>query len=51
MLIGDNDTGRKKREKKKRRGGIYWAGDDTFDLKVPRVGDRTASRGSSFGFK
>ena len=23
-------------------------GDDTFDLKVPRLGDRTASGGSSF---
>ena len=34
-------------EKKEKSFGIYWEGDDT-DLKVPRVGDRTASRGSSF---
>jgi len=33
---------------RKKRFGIYWEGNDTFDLKVPRVGDRTASGGSSF---
>ena len=33
------DTGRKK------WFGIYWQGDDTFHLKVPWVGDRTASGG------
>ena len=47
-----NDTGRKKKKKdnnkKEKSFGIYWEGDDTFDLKVPRVGDRTASGGSSF---
>ena len=48
VLRGVNiDTDRKKK-KKKNSFGIYWEGDDTFDLKVPRVGDRTASRGSSF---
>ena len=36
------DTGRKK------WFVIYWQGDDTFHLKVPWVGDRTASGGSSF---
>ena len=50
----NSDTGRKKkkrkktREKKKKSFGIYWEGDDNFDLKVPRVGDRTASWGSLF---
>ena len=38
---------RKRQEKKKSFGiksfGIYWEGDDTFNLKVRRVGDRTAS--------
>ena len=28
--------------------GTYWEGDNTFNLKVPRVGDRTASGGSLF---
>ena len=40
-------TGRKKKKKEKSLG-IYWQGGNTFDLKVPRVGDRTASGESSF---
>ena len=40
-------TGRKKKKKEK-SSGIYWQGGNTFDLKVPRVGDRTASGESSF---
>ena len=32
--------GRKKRRGEKEKSfGIYWEGDNTFDLKVPRVGD------------
>jgi len=40
----NSDTGRKKKERKKKKKknkrknksfGIYWEGDDTFDLKVP----------------
>ena len=41
----DRDTDRKK---KKNSLGIYWEGDDIFDLKVPVVGNRTASGGSLF---
>ena len=41
----DSDTGKKKRRKVL---GIYLEGDDTFDLKVPWLGERTASEGSSF---
>ena len=36
---------KKKKKKKKKSFGIYWEGDDTFDLKVPRVVNRTASGG------
>ena len=41
----NSDTGRMKKDKRKK---IYWEGDGTFDLKVPRVGDKTASEESSF---
>ena len=45
----NSDTGRKKKKRERKKSfGIYWEGDDTVDLKVPRVGDRTASGGSSF---
>ena len=39
--------------KNKTKEGVEFIGrgDDTFDLKVPRVVDRTASRGSLFGFE
>ena len=45
----NSDTGRKKKKREREREfRIYWEGDDTFILKVPRVGDRTAPGGSSF---
>ena len=36
------------KRKKKESFAVYWEGDDTLDLKVPMMGDRTASWGSSF---
>ena len=38
----------RRRNEREREFRIYWEGDDTFILKVPRVGDRTAPGGSSF---
>ena len=49
LLCSVNRKKKKRQKKKKEKSfGIYWEWDETFDLKVPRVGDRTASGGSSF---